>query len=83
MNDTQKKALEELERHMPDHHRIMELKDYATMGAALHGPLSTIAITNRMNLWKYIKMRCGYLEDREKRALFFWLCQEPIRKELL
>lgn len=83
MNDTQKKALEELERHTPDHHKIMELTDYATKAALLDGPLSTIAISNRYDLWQYIKTRCGYLEDREKKALFYWLCQEPVRKEML
>jgi hypothetical protein len=23
--------------------------------------------------------KCFYLDDREKRALFYWLCQEPDR----
>lgn len=80
MNETQKEALTKLEAHIVDHRKVLELTSFATTAALSYGPLNVIAITNRMNLWDYIRMRTGgYLSDREKRSLFYWFCQEPER----
>ncbi len=80
MNEVQQEAFKKLDSHIIDKGRILELTSYATKAAIIHGPLNVIAITNRMNLWDYIKMRTGgYLTKREMKALFHWLCQEPDR----
>lgn len=80
MNEVQQEAFKKLDNHIIDKGRILELTSYATKAAIIHGPLHVIAITNRMKLWDYIRMRTGgYLTDRERKALFHWLCQEPDR----
>lgn len=79
MNDTVQRAWSKLCEHNTDSRRIMELTGYATRACINAGALSSLAIGNRMNLWSYMTQKCFYLDDREKRALFYWLCQEPDR----
>lgn len=79
MNDTVKGAWDKLYYHNIDSGKLKELTDYATRAFFRFGPFSSISISNRMNVWSYMTQKCFYLDDKEKRALFFWLCQEPER----
>lgn len=79
MNDTVKGAWDKLHDQRTDRVRIEELTGYATRAFFNFGPFSSISISNRMNLWSYMTQKCFYLDDMEKRALFYWLCQEPDR----
>lgn len=80
MNETVKLALEEVE-HQPIWVTIREAAGYATKCAVKYGPLSTFAIDSRLSLWKAIQY--AVLNKSQKRALFIWLCKEPVRKGLL
>lgn len=79
MNDTVKGAWDKLDHQQTDRVRIEELTGYATRAFFNFGAFSSVSISNRMNLWSYMTQKCFYLDDREKRALFYWLCQEPDR----
>jgi hypothetical protein len=79
MNDTVKGAWDKLHDRRTDRVSIEELTGYATRAFFNFGPFSSVSISNRMNLWSYMTQKCFYLDDREKRALFYWLCQEPDR----
>ncbi len=79
MNDTVKGAWDKLYHHYIDSRRLEELTGYATRAFFNFGPFSSVSISSRMNVWSYMTQKCFYLDDKEKRALFYWLCQEPDR----
>lgn len=80
MNETVQKAMKKLEVQ-PIWGTISEQTGYATKCAVKYGPLSTFALDSRLSIWKLLQY--ANLDKRERKAVYLWLCKEPVRKELL
>lgn len=79
MNEVVKSAIDKV-KDRNDNEVLVEKMYYATRAAELYGALSSLAISNRLDLKAQIE-RFIYLTEQERRALFYWCAAEPDRRK--